>query len=298
MQDEGGAMEQSNKAQLPKTYDQSMFKAAIPICSLLSSMRINMLLNSERHQQPKRLTRFGFKAYSQNDEDGIIQEIFNRIGVKHRSFIEFGCGHGLENNTTYLLLQGWSGLWMDGDKRNMQFVSEMFKPFLDKCLLRIKEVTVTLDNINGLLKDDVPEPDLLSIDVDMNDYWIWSAIQSITPRVVVIEYNATIRPPASLVVPYDAERQWTGTNYFGASLNALEQLGYSKGYRLVACNLTGINAFFVREDLVGDVFFAPYTAETHYQPPEYNLFQNYVITQHNVGPHPPGANIYLQRMGL
>ena len=79
----------------------------------------------------------------------------------------------------------------------------------------------------------------------------------IQPRVVVIEYNAALRPPLSLVVPYDPERRWDGSNYFGASLEALVRLGRSKGYRIVGCNFSGANAFFVRDDIAGNHFLDP-----------------------------------------
>ena len=118
------------------------------------------------------------------------------------------------------------------------------------------------------------EIDLLSIDIDNNDYWVWKAITRINPRVVVIEYNATLRPPMSLVVPYEPERTWDGaTNYFGASLEAFVRLGRSKGYRLVGCSISGVNAFFVRDDIAGDHFFDPATAEELYEPPRY-LFRD------------------------
>ncbi len=68
-------------------------------------------MQREQLADPKRLGGYGFSTYSQNDEDGILQEIFRRIGTTNRKFIEFGCGDGLENNTTYLLLSGWRGVW-------------------------------------------------------------------------------------------------------------------------------------------------------------------------------------------
>lgn len=58
---------------------------------------------------PLRLERYGYKVYSQNDEDGILAEIFRRIDVTNRQFLEFGVENGLENNTLNLLEQGWSG---------------------------------------------------------------------------------------------------------------------------------------------------------------------------------------------
>jgi hypothetical protein len=107
----------------------------------------------------------------------------------------------------------------------------------------------------------------LSIDIDRNDYWVWKAIEVVRPRVVVIEYNAALRPPLSLVVPYDPRAMWNGTNYFGASLEAMVRLGREKGYRLVGCSFSGGNAFFVRNDVAGTHFLDPATAEEHYEPP-------------------------------
>ena len=111
--------------------------------------------------------------------------------------------------------------------------------------------------------------DLLSIDLDGNDYWVWESVAAIAPRVVVIEYNATLRPPHRLVMRYNPAHAWDGSNYFGASLKALEVLGERKGYHLIGCSLSGTNAFFVRRELVGDRFLAPFTAENHYEPARY-----------------------------
>ena len=241
--------------------------------NVLSKMRIASLLSEPRHQDPKSLVKHGFKVYSQTDEDGILQEIFRRIGLKHARFVEFGCGNGVENNTVYLLMQGWSGLWMDGDSGNIESLTRLFEPYLKGGTLRAKQAMIDRGNVNELLAQEPEEIDLLSIDIDMNDYWVWGAIECIQPRVVVIEYNASIRPPSALVVPYHPDRRWTGGNFFGASLSAMEQLGTAKGYALVGCGLTGVNAYFVRRDLLSDRFAEPYTAERHYQPPAYSLFQ-------------------------
>ncbi len=109
--------------------------------------------------------------------------------------------------------------------------------------------------------------DLLSVDIDRNDYYVWERITHYRPRVVVIEDNAMFPPGVDWVIPYDGKAWWDQrTSYWGASLSALERLGRSKGYSLVACSLTGANAFFVRDDLLGDKFSAPYTAEHHYEP--------------------------------
>ena len=93
------------------------------------------------------------------------------------------------------------------------------------------------------------EPDVLSVDVDGNDYWIWQALRTYSPRIVVIEYNAQWPLLGRWVQPYDPERVWQGTDNYGASLGALRSLGEEKGYRFVHTELTGNNAFFVRADL-------------------------------------------------
>ena len=112
---------------------------------------------------------------------------------------------------------------------------------------------------------------MLSIDIDGNDYWVWKAIDSYSPRVVVIEHNSVFRSDVEWIMSYNPNNIWNGSSYFGASLKSLEKLGNQKGYRLVGCDFTGVNAFFVRNDLVGDKFFEPFTAENHYEPPRYFL---------------------------
>jgi hypothetical protein len=236
-----------------------------------------------RAREPKRLLAHGFKAYSQHDEDGIIEEIFRRVGTTTRYFVEFGVGDGMENCTTYLLLQGWRGAWIDGSAACYEAIGRHLGFAIADGRLRALHSFITAENIESLFASlGVPsEFDLLSIDIDRNDFWVWRAIEAYRPRVVVIEYNASFREAASLVVPYAASAIWDGSNYFGASLKALERLGDAKGYRLVGCNLTGVSAFFVRDDLVADRFLPPYTSENHYEPPAYFLRMP--------NGHPPGV---------
>jgi hypothetical protein len=111
--------------------------------------------------------------------------------------------------------------------------------------------------------------------------------------VVVIEYNGKFPPPLAIVQRYRQDHVWTGTDYFGASLSALEKLAQAKGedgafraYRLVGCNVTGSNAFFVRYDLVRDHFPYEQTAEHLYQPCRYHLYDGFASAGHkpDVGP--------------
>jgi len=228
-------------------------------------------LAKPRNADPKRLLRYGFKVYSQCDEDGIIQEIFRRIGNGNRVFVEFGVETGIECNSAKILMEGWRGLWLDGSSAHVAHIRKSLDTFVRDGRLRVIEAFITAENINALLAEGgvTGDIDLLSIDIDRNDYWVWKAIEVVKPRVVVIEYNATLRPPLSLVVPYEPMQTWNGSNYFGASLGALVKLGEEKGYRLVGCSFSGANAFFVQDELAGDHFLSPATAEEHYEPPRY-----------------------------
>lgn len=234
---------------------------------------IDRLRASPRYQDPKCLIPFGDKVYSQSDEDGIIREIFRRIGTTNKLFIEFGVGNGLENNTLALLFDGWKGLWIDAAPRSVATIRQQFANLLETGTLNVVQSFITIDNINALIADNIPYPeiDLLSVDIDGNDFHVLNAITCISPRVIVVEYNAKFSPPILFCMEYDATHTWKKDDCFGVSLKFLEVHLEKKGYRLVGCNLSGVNAFFVRQDLVADKFLEPFTAEQHYEPPRYYL---------------------------
>ena len=235
------------------------------------------ILNQPRYKDDKRLLKYGFKAYSQADEDGIIQEIFQRIGVTNKTFIEIGVGDGLENNTLFLLLKGWKGFWVDGDLKNIKAIHNKFLFLKDSGRLSIKQAWIDKDNIDSLINDfGLPqEIDLLSIDIDGNDYHVFKNIVSLNPRVVVIEYNAKLPPPVKWVMTYNQCHTKTNTDYFGASLKSFEYLFQKKGYLLVGCNITGSNAFFVRKDLMEEHFHSDCSAENHYEDLKYWLLAGF-----------------------
>lgn len=242
------------------------------------------ILAEPRYGDPLRLERCGFKVYSQNDEDGIVAEIFRRIGTANRRFLEFGVEDGLENNTLCLLEQGWSGAWLEGSRDHVSAIEKGFGRRIAAGRLSVREAIVGRDNINDLVRAlALPHDlDLLSIDIDGNDYHVWEALAAIEPRVVVIEYNAKFRPPMKWVMDYDPSHRWDGSDQFGASLEAIADLGRRKGYRLVGCNVTGANAFFVRSGLAQSGFVSPPDAASLYQP------ARYFLTPAFVSGHPPG----------
>lgn len=234
---------------------------------------IDRLRESDRYQHPKSLIPFGSKVYSQSDEDGIIREIFNRIGTTSKAFIEFGIGNGLENNTLALLFDGWQGLWIDASSQSIKKIRKHFSPIIENGQLTVVESFITKTNIDRLISSQIEssEIDLLSVDIDGNDYHVLSAITCVSPRVIVVEYNAKFTPPILFCMDYDETHSWQKDDCFGASLKFLEINLRRKGYCLVGCNLSGVNAFFVREDLVSDRFLEPLTAENHYEPARYYL---------------------------
>ncbi|MDB5807785.1 MAG: hypothetical protein JWN73_5107 [Betaproteobacteria bacterium] len=255
---------QIQQRQLEITYKQALYSGQQLLETLLAAPAL---------ADPKRLERHGWKVYSQNDEDGILAEIFRRIGAPQRSFVEFGCGDGMENNSLYLLSQGWRGLWIDGSENNAAAIGRAYAPLLASRLLQFSHSFVTRDNIDALIAaaDLGPEIDLLSIDLDGNDYHVWEAISAARARVVVVEYNAKFRPPNDWCMAYDAGHEWIKTDFMGASLEALTRLGEARGYQLVGCTIIGANAFFVRRDLAADKFAAPASAAHLFQPPRYEL---------------------------
>ena len=231
------------------------------------------LHKNPKYDSPKKLNRYEFNVFSQAGEDGIISEIFNRIGTTNKFFVEFGVGNGLENNSAYLLVKGWQGYWIEGSEQFCKSIRQSFKDLIANQQLTLKNTFITAANIEDLFREgNVPtELDLLSIDIDGNDYWVWQAITNYRPRVVIIEYNAIYPPESSWVMQYNPSHQWKYNSHVGSSLKALEKLGHQKGYKLVACNFSGVNAFFVREDLLADHFCSPFTAENHYEPARYFL---------------------------
>ena len=199
---------------------------------------------------------YGKKIYSQNNEDGIIEYIFSVIGTTNKFFVEFGVGNGTECNTKYLLeKKGWNGLMMDGKENKNSLIKKEF---------------ITAENIEKLFeKHNVPKFfDLLSIDIDGNDYYVWKAIKNYYPRVVIMEYNSSYPPTESKSIKYEPKFKWDGTNYVGASLLSLVKLARQKGYSLLGCENNGVNAFFVKDDQWNEKFKKK-DIEELYKPPQY-----------------------------
>jgi hypothetical protein len=248
--------------------------AAVATQQTLHALRRDLFFqwfsSTDRFNDPKRLFKSSFKVLSEANEDGAIDDIFQRIGTDSRFFIEVGVADGLECNTAFLLTQGWRGVWIECSKLDVDRGRRYFADYP----VRIVNQRVSPQSIDSAIEVACggTTVDLLSIDIDSYDYYLWENIRCIRPRVVVIEYNASFPPRVCAAIAHrEGYQPAVGTLYFGASLGALVKLGQRKGYSLVGCSISGVNAFFVRDDLVQDHFRAPYTAENHYEPPRYGL---------------------------
>ena len=209
------------------------------------------------------LDEVAFQVFSQYGEDGIIQYIISQIEIPNRIFIEFGVEYYTESNTRFLLLNNnWRGLVIDGSSQNIRFIKNDGISW--KYDISAYHSFITKDNINELISKftNCSDIGLLSIDIDGNDYWVWEAIEVISPRIVICEYNSTLGPVHKVSIPYVADFEQTKAHfsnlYYGASLAALCHLAEKKGYDFIGTATAGVNAFFVRKDLSAP--FIKYTA--------------------------------------
>jgi hypothetical protein len=219
-----------------------------------------------------KLADTGFRAFSQFEEDGKILFILAVIGIKHERFIEIGSDDGLNSNCANLALNfAWSGLFIDANLRSINRGRYFYKryphPFGDKPVFHGGKVN--RDNINSIIEQNgyAGEVDVLSIDIDGNDYWIWDAISVTSPRIVIIETHI-IYGERDIIVPYDADYVFPGKHpqYHGASPVAMVKLAKRKGYRLIGANRLGFNFIFLRND-EGKTYFPEVTIASVLQHP-------------------------------
>jgi hypothetical protein len=189
------------------------------------------------------LSAFENRVFSQNGEDGITTKLVELIydgNHDDKFYVEFGVEDGKQCNTRILRENyRWQGLLMDGDHEDDS--------------IHLKREFITKENIVELFqKYQVPSHiHVLSIDIDFNDFYCLKEIlASYQCDIMICEYNATHLPDEDKVVVYDKNGRWDNSNYFGASLLALDKLGKKFNYSLVYCDKRGVNAFFVHNDII------------------------------------------------
>jgi hypothetical protein len=184
------------------------------------------------------------------------------IPTQEQMFIEFGVEDYREANTRFLSINNnWRGLVMDSDSSNVLRIQS--DEIYWQRELTADTAFVTAENVDALFQRHgvVGDIGLLHIDIDGNDYWIWRAIQSVRPVIVIVEYNAVLGSKHAVTVPYDPgfvrTRAHHSNLFYGASLAALRDLGAEKGYAFLGCNRAGNNAYFVRRDRLGPLVELP-----------------------------------------
>lgn len=224
-----------------------------------------------------KLSEVGFRYRSQFEEDGILLFIFAVIGTTNKTVVEICAGNGTQCMSTNLILNhGWWGFLFDGDQSRVEQGKAFFSNSRDTWIYppRFTQAWITAENVNDVIRQSgvVGDIDLLSLDIDGMDYWVWKAIDVVRPRVVVCETHNVMGPDDALTVPYDPKFVRTTPDYCGASLAAMTKLADEKGYRLIGTHRFGFNAFFIQKEIAPDLLPAvtpaeclqdPYSREAH-----------------------------------
>lgn len=222
-----------------------------------------LLINQHKSIEFSSMQQAEFRIFSQWGEDGIIQYLISKVPIRNSVFVEFGVENYRESNTRFLLMNNnWKGLVIDSDSAYIRQVRR--SDAYSRHDLTAINAFITKNNINQLITSNGISGDigLLSIDIDGNDYWVWQAINKISPRIVVCEFNSVFGSKEAVTIPYNENFDRTEAHYsnlyFGASLKALCLLAKQKGYVFVGSNTAGVNAFFVREDFSSKVQILDY----------------------------------------
>ncbi|HTU21711.1 MAG TPA: hypothetical protein VMG10_26980, partial [Gemmataceae bacterium] len=203
--------------QLTDTFDAA--SSRMMLNEIASTSQGVQLLLAHRHRELPigkdalgRLWESGFRCFSQNDEDGLLLHVFSRVGTTNKQVVEICAGDGVECNSANLIINhGWRGLLFDGDEdkiaRGRRFYARCRDTFLYPPTL--VHAWVTAENVNDLVSGHgfVGDIDLLSLDMDGMDFWVWKALTCIRPRVVVLEVNTRWGPHASVALPYQPDFQ-------------------------------------------------------------------------------------------
>ena len=199
--------------------------------------------------EPIDLRKHERQVFSQFGEDGVIEKIFEIIEPTHKYAIEFGAADGVlgSNMRNLVVNHGWSSLQIEGDEAAAKSLGENYSDYPQ---VKTMQAWVWPGNVEILFEEaGVPKDlDFLAIDIDSNDYYVWRAIQTFRPKVVMIEINPWFPPPQRMVIEFHPMNYWDRrSDYFGASIESLFKLGKTKGYELVYHLSTGPNILFVDE---------------------------------------------------
>ena len=203
----------------------------------------------------------GLRVFSEFDEDGIALFLLAVGGSPTRRFVDIGAGDCVfASNTANLALNlGFDGLFVDASDSLLERGRRFYARHPDTTVRPpvFVRTFVTRENVNDVLTDAgfTGEIDLLSIDIDGNDYWVWQALRCVQPRFVIAEAHPELGRE-DWVMPYDPDfdaRAVPSGTWMGASPAAMTRLAESLGYRTVAANVYGFNIFFARHDVAREL---------------------------------------------
>ncbi len=191
------------------------------------------------------INQYEYKITSQNNEDGIIDYIFNKIS-HNKYFVEIGFGY-YEFNSLNLLKKGWQGKLIDIDIEESIALKSNLRKYYPESKVEIINTKVTKENINKLIAKDGENKviDFFSLDIDSNDYWILQSMNLSNINVLCCEYNHWLGKEKKLTIAYDENFKFIDDGIWGASLLALTNLLNNKGFSLIAVESSGTNAFFI-----------------------------------------------------
>jgi hypothetical protein len=196
-------------------------------------------------KHPTWLLDFARDVYSQTGEDGVIEKILEILPNKNKWCVEFGAWDGLHWTNTRNLIEsaGYSAVLIEAEKRRYECLLQNYSLHANR-ITAINEFVGfgDHDNLDAMLRKTPTPPDfdVLSIDIDGNDYHVWERVRDYRPKMVIIEFNPTIPTEVRFVQAPDPSVM------HGSSLLALAELGKIKGYELVS--VLPLNALFVRQE--------------------------------------------------
>lgn len=193
--------------------------------------------------------------FTADDEDGILLNIIAKIKPDKKTFVDIGSNDCINSNCANLAFHhGWQGIFIDGNKTVLERGKYIYTKHFGSLINRFSfvEAIVTVENINTILSNQLSEKeiDLLSIDLDGNDYFIWDAITVINPKIVVVEVQAEKGNVDFIPEQTNEFELYESDVPKGASALSMLKLANSKGYELVAANRGCYNLFLVRKDCI------------------------------------------------
>lgn len=209
------------------------------------------LMKQSRNIELTDPTSWEFSGFSQNGEDGILDVLCHQLLNQNRYFVEIGFSDGMENNTSWLLVaEKYNGLCIDGNKKLIERADRSIMGY--SIGAECHSLFVTKETVRELINlTQHDDPDVFSLDIDGNDYFIAQAImeQGLRPKIFVVEYNSVYGPERSTSIAYKENFAFKNEHqshlYYGVSIEGWKHFFRKYNYKFITVERNGVNAFFV-----------------------------------------------------